>query len=353
MTTEESNRINQSGTRFTIVPRGAYSLAESGMFGRGERSGDWPGSGAYAPEEGVLRLAFLLDDLRTPVGVALVQDGGGVHGTVSGLDPGGDVGPVRDQVARMLSLDRDGAGFDAVGARDPQVARLLAAAPGLRPPLFPSPYEAAVWCVIAQRWGARQATAARERLSREFGAVVDAGGVGTAVVPTPAQLLAAERLPGLPAVKQERLRAVARAAGEGMFEPVAIRDGDPDEVRARLRQVNGIGGFAASLIHLRASGVTDALVAGEPRLAVLVGALYGLHGPASPEDLAGIAESWRPFRTWVAVLVRAAGRRLPELADLPEPAPAARPRPAGRSREPRPPGVTPLDPPRARLALIG
>jgi DNA-3-methyladenine glycosylase II len=353
MTTEESNRINQSGTRFTIVPRGAYSLAESGMFGRGERSGDWPGSGAYAPEEGVLRLAFLLDDLRTPVGVALVQDGGGVHGTVSGLDPGGDVGPVRDQVARMLSLDRDGAGFDAVGARDPQVARLLAAAPGLRPPLFPSPYEAAVWCVIAQRWGARQATAARERLSREFGAVVDAGGVGTAVVPTPAQLLAAERLPGLPAVKQERLRAVARAAGEGMFEPVAIRDGDPDEVRARLRQVNGIGGFAASLIHLRASGVTDALVDGEPRLAVLVGALYGLHGSASPEDLAGIAESWRPFRTWVAVLVRAAGRRLPELADLPEPAPAARPRPAGRSREPRPPGVTPLDPPRARLALIG
>jgi DNA-3-methyladenine glycosylase II len=153
--------------------------------------------------------------------------------------------------------------------------------------------------------------------------VVHAGGVGTAVLPTPAQLLAAERFPGLPAVKQERLRAVTRAASEGVFEPVAIRDGGPEEVRARLRQVTGIGGFAASLIHLRASGVTDALVDGEPRLAALVGALYGLHGPASPEDLAGIAESWRPFRTWVAVLVRAAGRRLPELADLPAPAPAA------------------------------
>jgi DNA-3-methyladenine glycosylase II len=153
-------------------------------------------------------------------------------------------------------------------------------------------------------------------------------------------------------VKQERLRAVARAAGKGVFEPVAIRDGDPAEVRARLRQVDGIGEFAASLIHLRASGVTDALVTGEPRLAALVGALYGLAGPASPDVLAAIAERWRPFRTWVAVLVRAAGRRLPELADLPEPAPAPRARSA-RARAPRPPGVTPLDPPRARLALIG
>ncbi|MCW0212655.1 MAG: DNA-3-methyladenine glycosylase 2 family protein [Pseudonocardia sp.] len=349
MTTEESNRINGSSTRFTIVARGRYSLAESGMFGRTTSTTDWPGSGRYDPGEGVLRLGFLLDDLATPVGVALTQDDAGVHGRVSGLDPGGDVTAVRVQVARMLSLDVDAAGFEAVGERDPQVARLLAAAPGLWPLLFHSPYEAALWCVISQRWGARQATAARERLSREFGTVMDVDGRETVVVPTPAQLLAAERYPGLPETKQQRLRAVAQAASDGLFAVAAIRDGDPAEVRARLRRVNGIGEFAASLIHLRSSGVTDALVDGEPRLATLVGALYGLGGPASREDLTRIAEAWRPFRTWVAVLVRAAGRRLPELADLPEPAPA----PAARSARRATPGVTSLDPPRAHLALIG
>lgn len=324
---------------FTLRPSGAFSLVEAGAFGHGaEPAGDWPGGGTFA--DGVLRLALCRDDLRGQVGVALRQDVSGVHGTVSGLDPGEPVDPVRDQVARMLSLDGDGAAFAEVGERDPLIGRIRAAAPGLRPVLFASPYEAALWCVITQRWGRRQALAARERLSREFGRVVEVAGVALAAVPTPEQLLAADRLPGLPELKQERLRAVARAAVEGLLDPVAIREGGPAEVRARLRTISGIGEFAAGLIHLRASGVQDALVDAEPRLAALVGAGYGLGGPATAADLARIAEPWRPFRTWTAVLIRAAGRRLPELAAVPEPALPAR---VPRSRRPRP----------EPLALIG
>lgn len=326
---------------FTIRPRGAFSLVEAGAFGHGaEPAGDWPGGGAVAG--GVLRLAFCRDGLRGQVGVALTQDAGGVHGVVGGLSPGEPLDPVRDQVARMLSLDGDGAAFAEVGERDPLIGRIMAAAPGLRPVLFPSPWEAALWCVLSQRWGRRQSLAARERLARGFGRVLEVAGEETAAVPTPTQLLAADRLPGLPELKQGRLRAVARAAEAGLLDPAALREGDPDEVRARLRTVPGIGAFAATLIHLRASGVQDALVAGEPRLAALVGAAYGLGGPATEEDLARIAEPWRPFRTWTAVLIRAAGRRLPEMAVVPEPVPAAR---VPRARRPRP-EPTPL-------ALIG
>jgi DNA-3-methyladenine glycosylase II len=337
MTTNWSNCIT-----FAVTPRGAFSLHEAGSFGHGaEPSGDWPGAHAYT--DGVLRLAFCRDDLAGQVGVTLAQDAEGVvHGEVSGLDPGADVGPVRDQVARILSLDGDGEGFAAVGERDPLVGRLQAAAPGLRPVLFHSPYEAALWCVISQRWGRRQALGARERLAREFGRVFEIGGAEVAAVPTPAQLLAAERLPGLPEVKQQRLRAVAQAAADGVFDPAAIRAGSPAEVQARLRAVPGIGEFAAGLIHLRASGVQDVLVDAEPRLAALVGAAYDLGGPADPAHLAEIAEAWRPFRTWTAVLVRAAARRLPELADLPDaPRPARARRSGGGGGTPEP------------LALIG
>lgn len=42
----------------------------------------------------------------------------------------GDLGGVRDQVARILSLDVDGAGFPALGAADPVVADLQAATRG-------------------------------------------------------------------------------------------------------------------------------------------------------------------------------------------------------------------------------
>lgn len=337
--------------QFTLTPRGPFSLLEAGGFGRGaEPAGDWPGGGDFDRGEGVLRLAFCRDDLRGQVGVALswADDGPGsgswpgraLRGTVSGMDPGEPVEPVREQVARILSLDGDGEAFAEVGERDPLVGRLQAAAPGLRPVLFSSPYEAAAWCVITQRWGRGQALRARERISRELGRVVEVAGVEMAAMPTPAQILAAESIPGVHETKRQRLRAVARAAQEGTLDPVAIREGDPAEVRTRLRGVPGLGEFAAALIHLRAAGAQDALVDGEPRLAALVGAGYGLGGPASAADLARIAEPWSPFRTWTAVLFRAAGRRLPELAATPEPPP----------RLPRPRRATPPTP--EPLALI-
>jgi hypothetical protein len=39
--------------------------------------------------------------------------------------------------------------------------------------------------------------------------------------------------------------------------------------------------------------------------------LYGPPGPPTPDRVAELAEPWRPFRTWAAVLIRAAASRLP------------------------------------------
>jgi DNA-3-methyladenine glycosylase II len=127
---------------FTIVPSGTYSLRESAEFGFGGRSAD-----RY---DGVMRLAFCLDGYRSQVGVELRQDKAGVHGVVHGSNAA-ELPAVRDQVARVLSLDQDATGFVEVGRRDPVIAALLEVAPGLLPPLFYSPYEAAVWSVISGR----------------------------------------------------------------------------------------------------------------------------------------------------------------------------------------------------------
>ena len=42
----------------------------------------------------------------------------------------------------------------------------------------------------------------------------------------------------------------------------------------------------------------------------VVGDLYGLGAPATPDQLRQLAEPWRPFRTWAAVLIRAVTPRL-------------------------------------------
>jgi DNA-3-methyladenine glycosylase II len=258
-----------------------------------------------------MRLAFCLDDFSSQVGVELRQPGRSVHATVIGS---GAASAVRRQVARMLSLDHDGRDFLAVGQRDPDIGALQATAPGLRPPLFASPYEAAVWAVLGSRRTARQAAALRDRLGAEHGRVMSVAGQDVAALPTPAQLLRVDHVPGLPAPRVAWLHGIARAALDGQLEPATLAALDPPVALRQLRSLPGIGPFYAELILVRACGVTDVLPANEPRVLGLAGELYGLDRPLSGEEFVERAEAWRPWRTWSTVLIRAVTRRRPALA---------------------------------------
>lgn len=285
---------------FTIVPRGPFSLAEAIGFGFGQRD---------AAADDVMRLAFCLDGYQHQVGVEVRQDEAGVHGAVPG--PGGtDVDAVRQQVARVLSLDYDAAGFLQAGERDPVLRSVQEAAPGLRPPLFYSPYEAAAWAVLSVRRPPKQMMAVRERLSRAHGAVFDLAGEQLAALPTPDQMLRVDSFPGVAPDRMERLHGVARAAQEGRLDVGRLLALGPGEAMARLREIPGIGPFYSALIVIRGTGFADVLPVGEPKLLTLVEQLYNLRRPVSDEELHALAETWKPFRTWAAVLIRAAGRRV-------------------------------------------
>jgi DNA-3-methyladenine glycosylase II len=285
---------------FTIVPRGPFSLAEAIGFGFGQRD---------AAADDVMRLAFCLDGYQHQVGVEVRQDEAGVHGTVHG--PGGtDVEAVRQQVARVLSLDYDAAGFLQAGERDPVLRSVQEAAPGLRPPLFYSPYEAAAWAVLSARRPPKQMMAVRERLSRAHGAVFDLAGQQLAALPAPAEMLRVESFPGVAPERMERLHGVARAAQEGRLDAGRLLALGPEEAMVRVREIPGIGPFYSALIVIRGTGFADVLPVGEPKLLTLVERLYNLPAPVSDEELGALADAWKPFRTWAAVLIRAAGRRV-------------------------------------------
>ena len=284
-----------------IVPSGPFRLRESVEFGFGQR---------HATRfEGLMRMAFALDGTFDPVAVALRQaeDDGPVEVEVVGS---ADVERAVAQTARVLSLDHDAATYPAVGERDPVVARLMAVRPGLRPPLFHSPYEAAAWAVLSARQPALHMATVRDRLAAEHGLVLDVAGRQVAAFPRPEALLAVDAVPGLPAVKVERLHAVARAALDGLLDVDRLRALGPQEAGAQVRTLPGIGPFYASLVVLRAVGFADVPVTEEPRALDLMGRLYGLGRPAAPDDVARLTEPWRPWRTWTTVLLRAAGPQL-------------------------------------------
>ena len=285
---------------FTIVPRGPFSLAESIGFSFGQRD-------AAAGE--VMRLAFCVDGYQHKAGVEVRQDEAGVHGTVHG-PAGATTAATARQVARVLSLDYDATGFVRAGERDPVLGAVQRAAPGLRPPLFYSPYEAAAWAVLSVRRPPKQMMAVRDRLSRAHGAVFGLAGQQLAALPTPAQLLRVTSFPGIPADRLDRLHGVARAAQEGRLDAGHLLKLGPEEAMVRLREIPGIGPFYSALIVIRGTGFADVLPVGEPKLLTLVEQLYGLRGPVSGEQLGALAEAWKPFRTWAAVLIRAAARRV-------------------------------------------
>lgn len=286
---------------------GPYDLQEVALMGFGHRD--------ERSFDGVMRLAFCVDgDYERQVGVEVRQAGQRLLLTIRSRpeEPALDsatVATVSTQVARVLSADHDGDAFAQVCAADEVLARLWAVAPGFRPALFYSPYEAAVWSILSARRARTQGIAVRARLAQGWGATLLLAGVPTSAVPTPAALLRMESVPGLAADRIPRLHAVAEAARQGRLSAERLLALEPADAQAELQELPGIGPFYSSLILLRACGAADLLAGTEPRGRELVAQLYG-YDQLSDATYHQLAERWRPFRTWAAVLVRAMSPRL-------------------------------------------
>jgi DNA-3-methyladenine glycosylase II len=379
---------------FTIIPDGPFSLAAAAAFG----SGFGPNTGRPKPGPNEMRLAFVTDDMRHHAAVHLTERSDGA--IAAAVESDADQDAVRAQVMRILSLDHPGGPWAAIGERDPVLGALQRANDWLRPVLFHSPYEAAAWSVISARRYRAQATAVRARICAEFGAMPRVAGEEVPAFPLPERLLTAESLPGMAANRVAWLRAIARAALDGQLDASRVAAMAPDDALTDLRTLPpGIGPMCATLILLRAAGVTDVLTGTEPRLAEYVAHFYGpRHAPAptantapapstvpatdtvaaatlasaadtvsakntelaanavaaenavsaadtvpaanpapahpapthdtvpagdtvaagdtvpasaSAREIEHIAEGWRPYRTWAAVLIRAAGEARP------------------------------------------
>ena len=284
-----------------IPTRGPFCLQELATFGFGAlHLQRW---------DDVWRLAFVIDGGHGHAGVAVRQVAPQSLELSIEAPPGALDAAVR-QVARIASCDHDGDAFAALGDRDRVLRRLIAAARGLRPPLFASPYEAAVWCLLTHRRSRRQGTVLRNRIAREHGVRFEVAGRELWALPSPARLLAVREVPGLPGEQLARIHAVASAALDGKLDVDRLAAMDPYDAMRHLERIRGIGPFSSALVVVRACGLSDVLPLQEARSRAAVARLYELPEPLGDAEYRRLAESWRPFRTWVAVLARAAGDRV-------------------------------------------
>jgi DNA-3-methyladenine glycosylase II len=288
---------------FIMTPRGPFSLAASIQFLEGFTPAAYGGPRAAEP---ILELAFPMEGSWQTVGVLVRQDAGQVTAeVVSPPQPGADlVAQLRPQIERILSVDVDGSDFLEVGERDPVAGELQRRYPGLRPVGFWSPYEAAAWTIIGHRIRIKQAATIKARMAERLGEPVSFGDRTVHAFPSPMRLAELDTFPGLAGRKPEWLRSLAQAALDGQLDTARLRAMPHEDAMADLKKLPGIGDFSAGLILLRGASDPDAIPRSEPRLARAVALAYELPEPASAGQLREISEKWKPYRTWVTLLLR-------------------------------------------------
>lgn len=103
-----------------------------------------------------------------------------------------------------------------------------------------------------------------------------------------------------PGRKAEYLRAVASSALDGVLSGERLRSLDADEALRQVREILGIGPFAAELIIIRGANFPDVLPRNEHRLEAEIAEQYG-----TDRTIEQITQAWHPFRAWAGVHLRA------------------------------------------------
>ena len=236
--------------------------------------------------------------LRLPGGngVAAVRlSARGARGTLW-LERDTDRAAARRALRDLLALDAPGDEADVVLRRDPALAPLVAAAPGVRVPGTPDGAELAIRAVLGQQISVAAARTAAAGLAAGLGRPLPApDGTLTHAFPSPAAWPTPRRAPAHAAVAQ-RTVADPRHRARGGRSRRAPRRG-PDGPARRLVALPGIGPWTAEYVAMRAAGDPDAFPASDLGLLRSAAAL-GL--PSDPRGLAAHAERWRPFRSFGA-----------------------------------------------------
>ena len=220
------------------------------------------------------------------------------------------------RLRRLLDLDADPVAVDTVLAADPHLAGAVGATPGIRVPGTVDGAETVLRAVLGQQVSVAAARTAAGRLVAALGTpALGAPTLGTPLptpdgelirlFPTPEAVAehATEVLTG-PRRRIEAVRTVAAAlAGGGL---VVDTGRDPEQLRAELEALPGLGPWTAGYVVLRVLGGTDELLHGD--LAVRRGAA-SLGLPSGVDGLRTYARRWRPWRSYAGMhLWRAAAQ---------------------------------------------
>jgi DNA-3-methyladenine glycosylase II len=162
---------------------------------------------------------------------------------------------------RVLGVERDVSQFDRAARRLPWLKPLAVRMRGVKPPRYPSLWEACVNSIVFQQVSLAAASSISRRLILALGHPAQVASNVVYAFPSAEQFRRSHddilRSAGLSATKLATLRRVAEALHDGALDEDTLEAMSSPDVATLLRGFKGIGPWTATLILLRGLGRLD------------------------------------------------------------------------------------------------
>ncbi len=214
--------------------------------------------------------------------------------------PAGGAGAAeaRQVLERMLGLGADLRGFYRVAAGDVRLNALAARFRGMRPPCFPTVFEALVNAVACQQLSLDVGIHLLNRLARRFGPALPVS-VTRYGFPEPGRLADAGpgelRALGFSMAKARTIIAVAGQVAAGALDLEALRDAGDDQAKGILLGLPGIGRWSAEYVMLRGLARYHVLPGDDVGARNNLRRRFGLAEGAGYDAVAALSRRWQPY----------------------------------------------------------
>jgi DNA-3-methyladenine glycosylase II len=205
---------------------------------------------------------------------------------------------IRTQVVRLLGVDIDLRAFYELADADPITRPLKRRFLGLRPPRFPSLFEALTNAVANQQLSLEVGITLLNRLTAAFGTAVP-GVEGLRAFPTADVVLAASpgslRGLGFSARKTDYLQGIAHVVVSGALDEPAVAATGRAEATRTLMAIRGVGRWSAEYVLLRGLGRLDVYPGDDVGARNKLRRFLALDHDPGYDEIAQRLRPWKPY----------------------------------------------------------
>lgn len=241
---------------------------------------------------------------ETPVGLVVTQVGLPEVPKLS-VRVSGDARHARAEAAarrtlgHVLGLDLDLTAFYAVAAAEPPLDELADRFRGMRPPRFPSMFEALLNGVACQQISLQAGLTLLNRLTLAFGEAPGPPQEGGPAFPRPQALAGigsrSLRALGFSRAKSRAIGEIAAAVAAGEIEYEVLANLDDAAACARLQELRGVGRWTAEYVLLRGCGRLNVFPGDDVGARNNLQKWLGKKRPLGYESTKKLVQRWQPY----------------------------------------------------------